>query len=160
MPTPYEAQREGFRWLPTVIIGLVVLCLIWAGLSIAGNNFEWWIQKQAIQHTYNNTVNSQGYQDAQIAIMEQRLTNILGPTGLATDRAGIPASSGEQQVLQASEFSEVDYFCAAGAKIVSQNQQFTSGSPSLKQIYAANCTAGTADASPPLTRNPVPDGGA
>lgn len=171
---PWEAARRSFPWIPwtiggiiTVIVGFTLLYVY--VLAPSGNAIDKANQANQLQHEKRqsaiinqqnkNVYGSIGYQDGQIQIMEQRLSNIEGPAGLAVTRAGLPAGSGEQQVLQASEDSEISYFCEAGAKVAPDNPQFTSGHPSLAQLYAANCIAGAIRANPPLDRNPIPGGG-
>lgn len=43
---PHEAQREGFRWLPTLIIALALLGVI----IYAGSRFGWWLDTQDAKH--------------------------------------------------------------------------------------------------------------
>jgi hypothetical protein len=154
--------------LAAIVGGFVVLYL--TVLAPAGNVIDAANQhnqvnhlhrQQAVQNAQNQlTYGSMGYQDAQIAAMHQNVSNITGPAGLALTRAGLAANDPEQQTLQSSEDDQVNSFCAEGAKVAPSNPQFTSGSPSLSAIYAANCTAGAAVASPPLAQNPIPRGGA
>lgn len=43
---PHEAQREGFRWLPTVIITLVLLGVFFA----VAQHFGFWLDTQSAKH--------------------------------------------------------------------------------------------------------------
>ncbi len=172
---PHQAAREGFPWLPWVVIAIVVIvggftALYVLVLAPAGNVIDAANQRNQLHHEQRqgkiinqqdkNIYGSLGYQDAQIAAMEHNMGNITGPEGLAITRAGLPANDPEQQTLAAAEDDQVRSLCAEGAKVSPSNPQFTSGSPSLKAVYAANCTAGTPVANPPLARNPIRDGGA
>jgi len=172
---PHQAAREGFRWFPWVLITIALVVGGFVALYVtvfapAGNVIDKANQQNQIRHLHRQvgvqnaqnqvTYGSIGYQDAQVAAMHQNISNITGPAGLALTRAGLSAGDPEQQTLQASEDDQVASFCAEGAKVSPSNPQFTSGSPSLKAIYAANCTAGTAVANPPLAQNPIPDNGA
>lgn len=167
--------REGIKWYVWGILGVILAVITFTALYVtvlapAGNKLDQASQNNQLQHLKRQsaivnqqnqlTYGSLGYQDAQIQVMEQRISNITGPSGLALTRAGLSKNDPEQQVLQASEMSEIGYFCEAGVKVAPSNPQFTSGNPSLARLYAANCTAGTAQASPPLAQNPIPDEGA
>ena len=175
---PHQAAREAgrnFGWLPLtfIIIAVIVggfVALYVTVLAPAGNVIDKANQQNQIRHLHRQvgvqnaqnqvTYGSIGYQDAQVAAMHQNISNITGPAGLALTRAGLSKGDPEQQTLQASEDDQVASFCTEGAKVAPSNPQFTDGNPSLKAIYAANCTAGTAVANPPLAQNPIPDNGA
>jgi hypothetical protein len=172
---PHQAAAQGFKWWPWVVLTIILavgtfVALYVTVLAPAGNVIDAANQhnqvrhlhrQQAVQNAQNQvTYGSIGFQDGQISEMHQNISNITGPAGLALTRAGLSASDPEQQTLQASEDDQVNSLCAEGAKVAPNNPSFTSGSPSLKDLYAANCTAGTAVANPPLAQNPIPHGGA
>lgn len=174
-PEQREAMRQGPSWIVvsaviTAIAIVVFVVLYVTVIAQAGNVIDAANQHNQLRHEQRqgkiinqqdkNIYGSIGYQDAQIASMHQNLSNITGPAGLALTRAGLSASDPEQQTLAASEDDQVNSLCAEGAKVAPSNPQFTAGSPSLKDIYAANCTAGVAVATPPLAQNPIPHGGA
>lgn len=167
MPTPSDAQREGFRWLPVAILA----CLAFAGLIVALQQFGFILDTNNVHHqgkvgviqasqNYQITQNSKAYQDGQIATVNARIQDILGAGGLAATRASLPAGSGEQASIRAQELNVIDHMCAAAQSILPDNTDYTAGSPSDAQIIGANCVGGQATANPPLARNPVPAGGA
>jgi len=43
---PHEAQQQGFRWLPTLLIGLVVL----GGFIAVAQHFGFWLDTQDAKH--------------------------------------------------------------------------------------------------------------
>lgn len=174
-PEQREVMRHGPSWIIISAVVVAIAAIVFTVLYVtvlapAGNVIDAANQRNQLHHEQRqgkiinqqdkNIYGSIGYQDAQIAAMHQNISNITGPAGLALTRAGLSANDPEQQVLQASEDDQVNSLCAEGAKVAPGNPQFTAGSPSLKDIYAANCTAGVAVASPPLAQNPIPHGGA
>lgn len=145
-PTPAGVIRETWRWFPAAFTVGIAVILLFAGLGL----FVWHIggafQAKTIQRNYSSTVNSQGYQQNLLAEMQQNLTNITGPGGLAGTRASLPAGSPEQATVRAQELAQLGKFCAEGAQL-----NFTvSGAQALQGDYSANCDAGTVVASPPL----------
>src|SRR5579871_6122521 len=143
---PWEAARRGFPVIPAILAALAVIIVGFTLLYVyviapSGNAIDAANQSNQLKHDVRqsaiinqenkNVYGSIGYQDAQLADMHQHLENIEGPAGLALTRAGLPSGSGEQQVLQASEDSEISAFCEDGAKVAPSNPQFTSGHPSL-----------------------------
>lgn len=169
MTTPTRVQNEGFRWLPTVIIGIavtgVIIFLLAYFTQVLGFSFQnrdvaqqLKVGKVLAGGNYSITQNSKAYQDAQLGIMTQALSAIEGAGGIASVRAGLP-SGDAQAAPRAQELYELRTFCGASLNIVPENQEYALGSPSLKQLVAANCVSGVANASPPLAMNPVPDGG-
>jgi hypothetical protein len=112
--------------------------------------FTWHIggvfQARTIQRNYSNTVGSQGYQQNLLSEMQQNLSNITGPGGLASVRQSLPAGSPEQDVVRSQELAQLGKFCSEGAQL-----NFTiPGAQALQGDYAANCDAGTVVANPPL----------
>lgn len=165
--------REGFKWgIFWSIIGFLVIVAFFAWTYFAQALF-FSVDTAQVKHNirmgtiqasgnYQITQNSKAYQDAQISQMNQNLSNIEGPQGLAITRASLASDDPQQAALKASELNQVNDFCSEAQKVVPENTQFTAqngSSPSLAQIAGANCLAGSAVADPPLARNPVPDGG-
>src|SRR6185437_5888515 len=98
MPTPSEAQREGFRWLPVIILGMIIAGAgIWAlvqfGFAVDTANVHHQGKVGVIQasQNYQITQHSKAYQDGQIGIVNDRIQDIEGPGGLASQRASLPA---------------------------------------------------------------------
>lgn len=167
MPAPSEVQREGFRWLPTIIIGAIIAgaglwALIQFGFAVDTANVHHQGKVGVIRasQNYQITQHSKAYQDGQIGIVDQRIQDIEGAGGLASQRAALPADSGLQAGLRAQELNVIDHMCTAAQSILPGNTDYNSGSPSDAQIVAANCVGGQATANPPLAANPVPHGGA
>jgi hypothetical protein len=118
-------------------------------------------QAKIIDQENKNVYGSLAYQTSAFQAAAQNLSNITGPAGLAATRASLPANSGEQAVLQDSEDQQVRDFCSWLSKVNPDYPSMTAPpSPTMAQVYAANCTAGGPVANPPLAMNPVPDGGA
>jgi hypothetical protein len=150
--TPARAVREGFRWAWAAVILSLLLVAVFLPVSL----FVWHIggvfQQKSIQRNFSNTVHSQAYQASLLAQMQQNLENITGPGGLAATRAGLPASSPEQQVLRAQELNELQQLCAESARF---DPQSVPGGQQVQAVVSANCAAGVPLAAPPLA-GPVP----
>jgi hypothetical protein len=172
---PWEAQRQGWPWVPVIVMVLIVVVLGFFGLAYFTQSLGFTLGNREVAHqlhvgkvlasgNYQITQQSKAYQDSQIADMNQNLSNIEGPGGLAITRAGLAASDGEQATLKADELYQVRQFCAEAQNIVPGNTALSGadvpGVPTLKQLIAANCLAGNPVANPPLAMNPVPGGGA
>lgn len=167
---PWEAQRQGWPWVPVIVVVLVVVVLGFFGLAYFTQSLGFTLGNREVAHqlhvgkvlasgNYQITQNSKAYQDSQIADMNQALAAIEGAGGIASIRASLPAGD-DQAAPRAQELYELRVFCADAQNIVPGNTDYTTGNPSLKQLAAANCISGVAKANPPLAMNPVPDGGA
>lgn len=152
--TPARAYREGFRWAPVATVLGVLAVVVTAVIFLVGWQVAGWFQAHSIQRTYSNTVNSQSYQASLLAEMEQHVTNVTGPGGLAASRASVPADSPEQAVIRAQELSEVTSLCSESATF---EPGVAPGSQQFNAIVTANCLAGTPVSAPPLA-DPVPAG--
>jgi hypothetical protein len=154
-PTPAGVIRGTWNWFGAALtVGFAGILLVTI-LSL----FVWHIggvfQQKSIQRSYSNTVDSQAYQQSLLAEMEQHVTNITGPGGLAATRTSIPANSPEQATVRASELNEITLFCSESANF---QPGVAPGSQQMQAIVAANCTAGSPVADPPLA-DPVLAGG-
>lgn len=144
---PADVYRETGQWIgPALMIGLSLLG-VGAVIVLCGWLIGGWFQSRDIQRNYSNTVSSQGYQASLLSQMQQHLANISGPDGLAVTRAGLPASSPEQQVIRAQELNELGALCAESTRF---NARAVPGGQDMQAVITANCTAGTVIASPPL----------
>lgn len=168
-PTPTEATRRTWGWVPfglnavaasAIIIGAA--CFAIAGIVYALIPASTAIQvKQAQQQgtvnsaQYSATVRAMSYQVPLLAEMEQHVTNITGPGGLASTRSSLPASSPEQLTVRAQELNEITSLCSEGINL---DPGVAPGSVQMEAVYNANCIAGTPIAAPQLA-NPVPAGG-
>lgn len=150
--TPARAYREGFRWAPVVLVLGVLAIAVITVLCLFAWHVDGAFQKASIQRQYTNTVDSQAYQQSLLAEMEQHVTNITGPGGLAASRASIPAASPEQAVIAAQELQEITALCS---QAVNFEPGAAPGSQQFEAIVTANCLAGTPVASPPLAMNPI-----
>jgi hypothetical protein len=173
---PWEAARRGIPWIVWAAAGLVAVILGFTLLYIyviapSGNAIDKANQANQLKHDVRqsaiinqenkNVYGSLAYQTSAFQAGAQNLSNIDGPDGLAATRASLPANSGEQAALQASEDLQIRQMCSWLSKVNPDFPSMTAPpSPTMEQVYAANCTAGGPVASPPLDRNPVPDGGA
>jgi hypothetical protein len=155
--TPARVFRETGQWTPAVLFAVLMgVLVITAGILIPGWFIGGWFQSHSIARNYGNTVNSQSYQSALVAEMEQHVTNITGPGGLAAQRQSVPAGSPEQANMRASELNEITSLCSESATF--QPQLGAPGAAQMQAVVQANCLAGTPVADPPLA-NPVPVGG-
>lgn len=146
-PTPAGVIRETWRWWPAALTAGVALIALFTCLSL----FAWHVggvfQQKTIQRNYSNTVTSQGYQQNLLSEMQQNLSNITGPGGLAETRQSLPAGSPEQAVVRSQELAQLGKFCSEGAQL---NFGAVPGGADLQAIYSQNCEAGTVTASPQL----------
>lgn len=154
-PTPAGVIGGTWRWFPAALtVGIAVVALFTV-LSL----FVWHIggifQQKSIQRQYSNTVSSMAYQESLLSEMEQHVTNISGPDGLAATRASLPANSPEQANVRAMELNEITTLCSQAVNFI---HGVAPGSRQMETIVAANCLAGSPVAEPPLA-NPVPAGG-
>jgi hypothetical protein len=174
-PTPASTIVNTWRWTPAgclwTLLALAFIVVVIGFLT----HFGFWLDTQNVKHQgqvgairasqdYNNTIHSKAFQDAQISQMTQHLANIEGAGGLAASRASLPAGSPEQQVIRAQELGELRGFCSEAANVTPDNPALggagVPGAPTLRQLVAANCIAGSVAANPPLAMNPIPDNGA
>lgn len=145
--TPTEVYRQTGMWFgPVLFVGLAVL-VIGATIVLCGWLIGGWFQSHDIQRSYSNTVNSQGYQQSLMSQMQQHLSNISGPDGLAATRASLPATSPEQQVVRSQELDELRAFCSESARF---NPAAVPGGADVESVVTSNCSAGVPVASPPL----------
>lgn len=146
-PTPTRVIRETWRWWPAALTVGIAAIALFTCLSL----FVWHIggvfQQKTIQRNYSNTVNSQGYQQNLLTEMQQNLSNITGPGGLAATRQALPAGSPEQEVVRSQELAQLGKFCSEGAQL---NFSAVPGGADIQTIYGQNCVAGTVIADPPL----------
>lgn len=167
--TPAEATRKTWGWVPfglnataaVLIIALafaagvtgIVYVLIPATTAVQVSSAKHQAQVNSAQ--YSATVASMAYQQPLVDRMQQHLTNISGPGGLASTRQSLPADSPEQAVVRAQELNEIASFCTESANL---DPGVAPGSVQLEQVVTANCYAGTPVSAPPLA-DPVPAGG-
>jgi len=155
--TPGRVMRETGRWTPPAVLVLfTAVAIITAAVLLPGYYIGGWFQQHNIARNYSNTVASMSYQVALLAQMEQHVTNITGPDGLAGQRQSVPAASGEQASLRAAELNEITSLCTESASF--DPQVNAPGTAQMQAVVQANCLAGTPVADPPLA-NPVPAGG-
>jgi hypothetical protein len=124
---PHDVQREGFRWLPTVIFVIVVLAGICAGLAIANQNIEFWLQNRDVNHQNQVYQNSYGTQQSDIASMR----TAIGAVASADDSAQVKA--------------DVSEACGFAASITSMPAAY-------KGWVAQNCLAGAISPGSPYSK--------
>jgi hypothetical protein len=144
--TPGRVWVGFWRWFWTAVCAVALLGAITIGLWQA----HWWFFAQNVNRQYSVTVRSQAYQTSLVAEMQQHLSNIMSPSGLALTRARLPVNSPEQEVLRSQELSEVREFCSEGSNLIPQAG--IPGSQDLYSIYNKNCIAGVPVSSPPLAQ--------
>ena len=167
--TPTRAIRKTWGWVPFGLnaTAAVLIITLAAALGITGIVYALIpattaVQVSSAQHQkdvnnaqFSATVASMSYQQPLVAEMQQHISNITGPGGLASTRQSLPAGSPEQVTVRASELNEVNLFCSESVNL---DPGVAPGSVQLEQVVTANCYAGTPVAQPPLA-DPVPAGG-
>lgn len=167
--TPAQAIRKTWGWVPfglnataaVLIISLaaaggiigIIYLLIPATTAVQVSSAKHQVAVNNAQ--FSATVASMSYQQPLVAQMQQHLTNITGPAGLASTRQSLPADSPEQVNIRASELNEVTSLCSESVNL---DPGVAPGSIQMEQVVTANCYAGTPVSAPPLA-DPVPAGG-
>jgi len=152
--TPTGVSRGVWHWFPAGVNVAIAVLLLGGLITFVGWQANWWFADQNVNRQYSQTVHSQSFQTSVAAEMQQHLSNITGPGGVAATRASVPANSPEQATLRSQELSELREFCSESAQLTPQDP----ASDQLEQVANANCLAGAPVASPPLA-SPVPAGG-
>jgi len=166
--TPTRATRKTWGWVPfglNAIAASAVLTIVGiftvAGIVFAVMPATTAVQEKGAQNSakvnsarFSATVASMAYQEPLVAEMQQHLTNITGPGGLASTRSSLPPGSPEQATVRAQELNEVGSFCSESANL---DPGVAPGSQQLEVIVGQNCIAGTPLAEPQLA-DPVPAG--
>jgi hypothetical protein len=154
--TPGRVNREAGRWAPSAMfVGWMAVIVVAAGILLPGYFVAGWFQTHNASRSFSITVHSMQYQTTLTGEMQQHVTNIIGPGGLASQRTSLPASSPEQQVIRSGELNEINQLCTESVNFIPQDGP--PGAAQIQTIISQNCLAGTPVANPPLA-NPVTGG--
>lgn len=128
MTSPWEAQRQGFRWLPTAVIAMVVL----AGIILAWVHFGWFVQKENTVRQQQIQQNSPAYQSGWYDKLGNDYSSMLNDKSSETQ---VPASDLPQ--VKAAVLGDAQSVCYDYTKV---NPAEVVISADITAWYKANCS--------------------
>jgi hypothetical protein len=130
-PTPAEAITAIWRWLPV----LLLLLLVSGGLTIAGWQFGWWLTAQSVTRQAELTQN--GYAN-QVTLRQQVTANFTTLTAITVQITANSRDSSLVTALRVQRAATGNQVCADAAQITG-----TALPASQARCVTANCVDGS-----------------